>query len=246
MSAPILPGFNQLTGTQQVHPVAPPPQSNQLVRDVAGILATQAAVSSMSTGLLLLLKPYGITLPAIQAALVASNAGTVARPNARLAANGIEAASEAADSVRKQATSELYYRAAYVIAASQRLTTAAKAGEFETAVSRETSIFAQHEAARRGRIDAAASAAKSAQDWGQLLGWWRDPSSRSEAECIAADGNNFYADQGTTIGFPGSVHPGCNCFSGPPHPAGGMVDDAVRAVTKRITTAKILKIRRVA
>lgn len=234
------------TDTTKAHPVVPPPQSSTVVRDVAEVLASGATVAALASGISLILKPFGIDYKPVLVALSLTSAGTVAKPNARLVINGIEAADGAADAVRAQATRELYFRAAYVIAAAGRLQRAAKAGQFDAAVSRETALFILHEAARKNRLDTAASVAKTASDWGDYLGWYRDPASRSEPECIAADGNNFYASKGTTIGLPGSVHKGCNCFSGPAHPMGGMVDDAVRGVIRRTTTAKVLKLRRVA
>jgi hypothetical protein len=58
-----------------------------------------------------------------------------------------------------------------------------------------------------------------------------NPLLNNEAECIAANGHNFYAEHGTVIGLPGSVHNRCGCYAGPPWTGAAMVDDVFRNLT---------------
>lgn len=211
-----------------VHPVQPPPQTSTLVRNVAIILASYASIKAMAQGIEVL---TGANRSALMAALGLANRGTTAKPRARMAKHGLAYTSEAAQLARDAADGDLYYRAAYVLAATGRIQEAMADGKtVQQAVADEARWQAAHEQARRGRLDAAAKVAAAASTHGNLLGWNLDPDLNNEIECILADGNNFYADTGTVIGWPGSVHPRCGCYAGPPHPNAGMVDDAVAHV----------------
>lgn len=100
------------------------------------------------------------------------------------------------------------------------------------ALADENLLYQRHEQARKGRLRAAAQTASASKKYGQLLGWYLDPSLNNDAECIAANGNNYYARTGTVIGWPGSVHPNCGCTPGPPHANGGMVNDVINQMAK--------------
>lgn len=229
---------------QQVHPVAPPPQNSQVVRDVAIILASYAAIVVMAEGIEVLLAPFHVRKAAIMAALGIANNGTSARPYAPLKRNGIDPASSTADAVRTAAQDDLYYRAAFVVMSSQRIQKGLDAGvPLAKSISDEARNHLSHESARRNRLDTAAQVARAATLFGPLLGWYRDPFRNSEPECIAADGHNFYAEQGTIIGLPGAVHPHCACHAGPPIDGAGMVNDAVRHLIVHVRGPRIMRAR---
>lgn len=214
---------------QSAHPVLSQPQQSQLVQHVAEVLATGASASSIALGIALLLKPYGITKPAVVQAVGISVVGTASTPYAKLKTHGIADNPDAIKVARSQAKRELYFRAAYIIAASKRISQDVADGQtLGSAISAETPYFTAHELARRGRLNAAARVGLAASKYGDLLGWYRDPDSNTEVECALANGNNFYASRGTVIGLPGTVHPKCACFGGPAHEFGEMVNDVVR------------------
>jgi hypothetical protein len=217
-----------VTQPANTHAVQPPPQTSTLVRNVAIILASYASIAAMAEGIEVL---TGASRSVLVAAIGLTQRGSAARPRPRMAAHGLHYASESAQLARDAADDDLYFRAAYVLSATQRMQEAIGGGKtLPEAVADEARWQAAHEAARRGRLDAAAKVAAAATKHGNLLGWYLDPDLNNEIECILASGNNFYADRGTVIGLPGSVHPRCGCHAGAPHEAGGMVDDAVAPV----------------
>jgi hypothetical protein len=195
--------------------------------------ATQAVAKILQRG-----SPTGITARAIRhvtgastlsviASLGLAGTGTKHRPNARLrAAEGARTVGVVKD-VRDN---ELYFRAAYIVAASGRLNADLKRKlPLRQALAKERPFQKAHEKARRNRQEVATQIQQQQKSWGPLLGWYRDPlSEHSESECRDAHGHNFYADKGTVIGWPGAVHPHCHCKAGAPWPDGGMVDDHVR------------------
>lgn len=205
----------------------------KLVEPIPHDAATEAVVKILQRG-----SPLGLTARAVRhvlgvstlsvtAALGLAGSGTVHRPNARL--QGVEGA-RTHGVVREVRDAELYYRAAYVVAASQRLNADLKKRlPLRQALAKEKIYQRQHEKARRNRQETATQIQALAKRHGELLGWYRDPASEhSESECRDADGHNFLAAEGTVIGFPGSVHPHCHCVAGPPHIGGGMVNDHVQ------------------
>lgn len=66
---------------------------------------------------------------------------------------------------------------------------------------------------------------------GQLLGWVAMDDSRTSPDCRAAGGHNFDPTRPPVIGYPGSVHPQCRCFAGPPYPGAKTVDQALAGRT---------------
>jgi hypothetical protein len=221
----------------EAHPE--PAEQNATVAAVAEVLMVGVGISIAATEIAAILAPYLIGRRAIAAVLKLIDAhprATAHRPNARLAVNAIERADPAAAIVRQAARNEVYARASFLIASSSRVqrdvNVAAADGSDTTAALREALVrergyFARHQAARQRRIDVAAKAAIAAKQYGPVLGWYREPESNSEAECRIADGNNFYAAEGTIIGYPGAVHPNCACQAGPPHKGGRMVNEAL-------------------
>lgn len=209
------------------------PQDDPNVHAISDILLAGGSILVIVAALVALLKPLRIRRVAIMAAvgLAMHDRSSAHTPNARLKVNGLDPKSPAAAVARSQRVQELHYRAAYLLAAAKRIQAQLNEGSsVREAVQKEAPIYKRHEAARKNRLDSAAKVAKASDLFGDELGWYRNPDSHSETECLAADGNNFSSSQGTIIGWPGSVHPQCACEAGPPHEDGGSVNDAVRGV----------------
>lgn len=227
--------------TETVHTHQPPPQTDETIRHIAEILLAAYAAHKTAEALALYLKPFGLTRPAISAALALAGKGTATRPNARL--KGVSGA-RTTGVVREVRDTEAYYRAAYVFNAARRITADLSGGDsLPEAIKKERPNTRAHEQARRNRLNIASKMQKLARQFGPLLGWYRDPLSDSESECVQADGHNFYATQGTIIGYPGSVHPHCRCVAGPPHPGGGMVNEHVH-VSMTAPIARTFKLKK--
>jgi hypothetical protein len=186
----------------------------------------------------------------VEAILHMVKQGTAHRPNAILALHGARLGPD----IVKVKDRDLHFRAAYVCNAALRVQRHMDDGESLTeALSDERRFFAMHEQARKGRLKSAAQVQTAAQFFGReehdgtLVGWYLNPLLNNEAECIAANGHNFYAEHGTVIGLPGSVHNGCGCYAGPPWEGAAMVDEVFRNLTalKPVSHAKFkLKERR--
>lgn len=100
----------------------------------------------------------------------------------------------------------------------------------DAAVARERRYLAQHAEAIWGRAQAGARVDSAASLYGPLLGWNTVLDRHTSAECKAADGKNFRADQVPLIGYPGSAHPHCRCYPGPPHPGAALLPSEKRVV----------------
>lgn len=201
---------------------------------VARVLVAAYAINETADGI-----AHVLHLPktAVLAALGLVKPGTAHRPNARL--HGV---ARTEGSVREVRDNEAYYRAAYVMHAAHRINASLKSGHtLGEAITIERPNTRAHEQARRNRLEVAVRMQRLADQFGPLLGWYRDPTSDSETECVVADGHNFDAVLGTVIGFPGSVHPHCHCVAGPPHEDGGMVNDHVSVAPKAPRTFKLKK-----
>ena len=190
---------------------------------VAALLATYVAADLTAGAIAKLVK-----LPAspVLAAVHLANRGT--RPVPRAPAGGA--------AVRQAQLEELFYRAAYILAAARRITRSVRAGSsLEEAVAAEKSYQAAHESARKARLKAAADIDAAARTQGtpidgtnaHWLGWYLSsgPNTHTVA-CEHADGRNFRTDRRPRIGWPGTVHYGCRCYAGPPHPTTVTVDQA--------------------
>lgn len=234
----------------RVPPVAPPPSDVPLTQRVAEILLAAYALDKTVALLAELLAPYRLGRAALAAAVsIASRSAHT--PRAVMAALDIDPRSNAAHVSRHAARNDVYYRAAYVVKAAGRIQRSLDQGmSVDDAIKAELPNFEAHREARRRRLDAAGKTALAAETYGALLGWYRNPLLDSDTDCIAADGNNFYAAQSTIIGWPGSVHPNCGCWAGPPHEGGGMVDHVLGTVLGRLSPravpAQVLKLKRVA
>lgn len=226
---------------EQTHTVQPPPQNDEIVRQVAEILATGAAITTLAAGISALLPD--IETSVLLASLGLVNSGTAHTPNNRPSAVGLPHSGSAMQVARGQ---ELYFRAAYLVRAARRMQEDIAEGKpIRTALAQESLHYRQHEAARKGRLNSVAKASKAAEMYGDLLGWYLNPLLNNEIECIHADGNNFSAAEGTVIGYPGAVHPNCGCAAGPPIEGAGMVNDAVASILRTPGGKRIVRLKAV-
>lgn len=220
--------------TPTVQPVQPPPQDDETIKQVAELLLAGYAIDKTAHGVAHLL---GLPTLPVLAAIGLAGSGTAHRPNARLA--GTQGA-RTAGPVREVRDQETFYRAAYVVNAAARIHASMSSGQtLKQAVSTERPNTRAHEQARRNRLNTAVEMQRLSDLFGPLLGWYRDPLSDSESECVQADGHNFDPAVGTVIGFPGSVHPHCRCVAGPPIDDGGMVNDYVSLESAHNHTYKL-------
>lgn len=222
----------------------------QLSRRTRGLSADTAAEIE---ALRQLLKPYGIKTDAIQIAISLTRTdsgtyrGTAHAPNARLAGH----AARLTGRVRDVRDAEIYFRAAYLANAAERMQRSLNAGATQQeALRREKVYYLAHERARRGRLDSAAQVQTAADLFGQadgrgtLVGWYLNPLLHNEVECRTASGHNFYAEEGTVIGLPGSVHANCGCYAGQPHQGASLVDDVLGNVVRFTKSQPKFKLRK--
>lgn len=160
--------------------------------------------------------------------------GTVTRPNARLYGHRLTL------SIRAERDREALYRGAYALKAAERVQAAVESGtRLDDALASEKRNYLLHEQARANRLDKVTEAQRAGQWFGQqvttpegstrhLVGWYINPLLHNDPECLAANRHNFYAEEGTIIGFPGAVHLNCGCYAGEPIYGAGMVNDAIR------------------
>lgn len=211
----------------------PPPSQDETVQHVVEILLAGYAIDKTAHMLAAIIP--GISAKTFIAAISNSGGMDGHSAHARLERFSLDPDTHGAEVARGAARSELFYRAAYIVHAAERIEKDVASGKpVSKAVLDESKVFRSHEAARRGRMEAAAAVGVAANRFGPLLGWYLDPLLNNEPECIAANGNNFYAAEGTIIGHPGAVHLNCGCSAGPPHEGAGMVNDAVAAAREVI------------
>lgn len=230
------------------HLLLPSVDSDVTVRGIARLLLAGARYQRLhgdfgaeATGIAHLLEPYGVQTTAVRMALGLTHKegggrrGTAHAPNARLAEHGATLTGE----VRQVRDNEVYFRAAYLANAAHRMQQVMDDGATQReALRREAPYYRAHEAARRGRLTAVAQVQHAANLFGQpeargtLVGWYLNPLLNNEVECVSANRHNFYAEEGTVIGLPGSVHNRCGCYAGPPHAGASLVNDVLSNVVK--------------
>lgn len=64
---------------------------------------------------------------------------------------------------------------------------------------------------------------QNAEVYGRKLGFYLGPNENHCSICISMNGKNFYADREPKNGYPGMVHPNCNCSAGAPFPNAPML-----------------------
>ena len=224
---------------EQYHEVTPPPQDDSLVAEIILVLAA-GYTAKKTLGLLLnILTPYGVTKEVLIGVLRVAARGSATVPNAPKGFGG-----DGGVTLRAARTQERAYRAAYILNAAMRVQKEVEHDKtIRTALADESLNYRRHESARKGRLSAVARVEQDAKKFGPLLGWYLNPLKNNEIECITANGHNFYADEGTVIGYPGAVHPFCGCKSGPPHEGAGLVNDAVAGILKHVPAKKTYKLR---
>lgn len=245
----------RLSAVEQVTGVAPAPVTikapayadQALTRSVERVLRRSSKFHR--AGITALLEDRGVSEAVVASVLRLVAGGTATRPNAILRGHALDY-SDDLGIVQRVRDLEVYSRAQFVVNSATRLQRAVDEGrDLRAAIATERRYAAQHEAARRGRLVAAAQVQSAANTYGwtlpegTLVGWYLNPLLNNDEECIAAAGHNFIAEQGTTIGLPGSVHPNCGCFAGPPHPGARMVNVVVSKI-KHFHGPKVVPLRR--
>jgi hypothetical protein len=212
----------------------PPPQQPDdglddaaLAVAIAALLATAAVTAAYASSVTLMLAALKARFALSAAAWQALGAVLTDVTSHPPAVTGVIGAASAQTSRMNAAR-----RAQYVIAAAKRVLGAAREarakGEPAGAAVRaqldvERRYYAMHQAAMWNRARAAGSTDMAAAEHGDLLGWNTIRDNRASAECLAADGKNYYASAMPDIGYPGSVHPHCRCFPSAPHPGGKLL-----------------------
>ena len=202
-------------------PQQPPPQQPAYAADLAVvtaissalITATSAAVAMESLGALA--RHAGVNAGAMRAALEI----VMGHPPDQEGFFG--------PASHEMARTNLLRRAQFALNAGRRLTAdmtqARSSGSgilraLADGVRRERRYYGQHLMAIWARSRAGAQVDSASMTYGRLLGWHTVRDSRTSAECLAANGKNFYADHMPLIGYPGAVHVNCRCMPGAPFP----------------------------
>jgi hypothetical protein len=113
------------------------------------------------------------------------------------------------DPVAMTRRANLRYRAAYIIAALVRLSTA---DDLKAALAREKTLFAAHREACARRLAAAKNTAQLTEQHGPVLGWSGVLDGNTTPDCRYLIGKNFKAANPPDGLFPGGRHPRCRCF----------------------------------
>lgn len=137
----------------------------------------------------------------------------LAKPLSGRSRYGSPSAFEGMPATRRVATEEPEYRAAYLLAASRRLSAAKVEGEYSKALDKERRYLGMHVAAGRGRRAAARKVDEVSESDGPLLVWRTQGDNRVDGRCAMLEGRLFTADNPPDGMYPGAVHPRCRCFA---------------------------------
>ena len=190
---------------------------------IATALVTAVTAAAALTAVAVLLKPRKIDRRAMLVALTV----VMEMPPEQTGVTGSATISAS--------RTNLVRRAQFALNAARRLTSdvfeARARGEgirtaLAAGMARERRYFGQHRDAIWQRSQAAQQVDMAAWSYGDLLGWNTVLDARTSADCRAANGKNFYASSVPLIGYPGSVHPHCRCYAGPPRPGARMLPSA--------------------
>lgn len=207
-------------------PSAAQSQQQLTTTEVAALLATGATVAVLSPAVVTSLVAVGVSAAAARAALTLVGATSV------LSVLPIGPAS------RATATSEQFFRAAYLVAAGQRIQADLDSGmSMRAALGAERPNLSAHLGAKANRKRAAAAVDAQTASHGYTLGWKAQMDERTSAECRRANGRNFSALSRPLIGWPGTVHPHCRCAPVAPFVGAGFVDDVVTQTERREAVA---------
>lgn len=178
-------------------------------------VASAGAVSVAITAVITALAAPVASVGALVAILAAIGIGaTVARAIVRIVTH----TSPHPGRVIGPATSEVaaqapYYRGAYLVHAAMRVQANVRGGmTLRQALDIERRFYAAHLHMQAKRFDAARAVDRLAKDGHVWLLWHLGTAKHHTPACVAANGHKFRADRKPTIGWPGSTHPGCNCW----------------------------------
>jgi hypothetical protein len=202
-------------------PQQPPPEPQQdAAADAAAVTAIATALVGAASALAALALLGGsalVTWKVSRGAMRAALEVVMAMPP--------EQTGVAGSATMNASRTNLIRRAQFALAAARRLTKdmieARSRGEstlkaLAAGMARERRYFGMHRDAIWQRAQAAMQVDMAAWTWGDMLGWNTVLDSRTSADCRAANGANFRASSVPLIGYPGSVHPHCRCYAGPP------------------------------
>lgn len=201
-------------------------QRKQLADQLAPVLAA-GSVAAAGPTVIASLAAVGVSAAAASAALTlisASSASTVLLPTGPAS--------------RATAASEQIYRAAYLVAAAERIQSRINQGmTIRQAVVAERATFNAHRQASANRRQSAQLVDEQAKRTGALLGWSARMDERTSAECARANGRNFPVTARPLIGWPGSVHPNCRCRATSPFAGAALVDQVATTAERREAVA---------
>ncbi|HEX4395174.1 MAG TPA: hypothetical protein VH084_27120 [Mycobacterium sp.] len=137
----------------------------------------------------------------------------LAKPLSGRSRYGTPSAFTGMGALRRVATEEPEYRAAYLLASARRLTEAKALGDYAHALEKERRYLDMHVAAGRGRRAAAKKVDDVSESEGPLLVWRTRQDSRVDPRCAMLEGRLFTADNPPDGVYPGAVHPRCRCWA---------------------------------
>lgn len=200
-------------------------QRQQLTSQLAPVVAAPFPVAAPTV--LASLAAVGVSAAAASAALIlirATSATTVLLPTGPAS--------------RATATSEHVYRAAYLVAAAERIQSRIDQGmTLRQGVVAERPLLRAHRAAAVNRRRSADLVDYAAKVHGPLLGWKARIDDHTSAECARANGRNFWVTDRPFIGWPGAVHPHCRCQAVAPFAGAALVDDVATQRERREAVA---------
>jgi hypothetical protein len=205
----------QAAPQQQAVPPQQRPADYQLIELIIAALAAYYTAKALTAALRAPFKAAGIS----GAALAAVASLVASWPHEVMEGTG--------PATRWAVRANLTRRASFFLAAAKRVQQAVVAARSQgqpvtqaalDALGDERRWFNAHVAAGQQRMAAAAAVDGAAAMHGPLLSWNAVIDPRCTPECRTADGKSFYADRPPKIGYPGTTHPNCRCFPGPPHP----------------------------
>jgi SPP1 gp7 family putative phage head morphogenesis protein len=126
---------------------------------------------------------------------------------------GAPSAFDGMPALRRVATEEPEYRAAYLLAAARRLSAAKAQGDYANALDKERRYLDMHVKAGRGRRAAARKVDEVSEADGPLLVWRTKGDNRVDQRCAMLEGRLFTAADPPDGVYPGAVHPRCRCWA---------------------------------
>ena len=233
----------------QQPPPPPPPEQPEggptaadaaLVAELAVLLASAGAAAAASgSAVLAAIVALLLRLPRRRGEPPVPRIAAVAVAKLVLQQPPVRQVAQVREAGRRMQRINIQRRAQYLIAAARRVTRSLGADQSREALvkalGRERRYWQQHLQASAKRTQAAAGVDAAADQHGKtvvdnrgrrrvLLSWRSVNDERTTAECRAANGKLFYADQPPKIGYPGTVHVHCRCRPASPGSAREFVD----------------------